>query len=185
MSRPLLALALLLASTQAAAEALRVDVLVFVHPYYVGETGSAPRHPDHPRALALDDLQGLQRVGITLLPEQPAALEDEWRRLTTIPRYQPLLRLSWVQTDVPLRDGPALRLFQPTGDGIGGLDGWLRLHAGRLPQLAADLEFVQAQPHTEEPMAWRLREQRRMATGTLQYFASTRIGLLARITPVP
>ncbi|MES2885772.1 MAG: CsiV family protein [Pseudomonadota bacterium] len=174
----LLALALPVA---ASAEKLRVDVLIFLNPPSAEEVGSPPRHPDDERAIAIDDVRGLAYAGIALLPEDSSTLAVEWNLLKASRRYRPLLRLSWLQ-DVPrFEGGPALRIYQPGGDGISSLDGWLRLHQGKGVLLSADLEVVQPGPE-RQPLGYRLQERRALTLDTLHYLDSSRIGVLARVS---
>ena len=175
-----LLLALALPAT-AAAEKLRVDVLIFLNPPSADEQGTAPRHPDDERAIAIDDVRGLAYAGIALLPEDSSTLATEWATLKATRRYKPLLRLSWLQ-DVPrFENGPALRIYQPGGDGSSGLGGWLRLHQGKGVLLSADLEVVQL-GSGQQPIGYRLQERRALPMDALQYLDSTRIGVLARVS---
>lgn len=184
--RPLLALlqaALLLAlPLSAAAERLRVDVLLFQHPPSAEERGTAPRHPDDERAIALVDPRGLALAGIALLPETSSTLAAEWTTLRRSPRYKALQRLSWLQDTPPPEGGPALRIYLPGGDGISGVSGWLRLHGGAVTALSADLETVQASA-TREPLGLRLQQRQSLTPGTTHYFDSAGLGLLVRVTP--
>lgn len=166
----------------AAAERLRVDVLVFQHPPSAEERGTAPRHPDDERAIALVDPRGLALAGIALLPETASTLAAEWTTLRRSPRYQALLRLSWLQENPPAEGGPALRLYLPGGDGISGISGWLRLHGGRSAALSADLETVRAGAQ-REALGWRLQQRQSLAPDTTHYFDSAGLGLLVRVTP--
>ena len=172
----------------AEAERLRVDVLVFLHPESLEEAVAAPRHPDDPQALPLDDLRGLAYGGISLLPESGNALNAEWQQLTRLGGARRLLRLSWLQLDAPRENGAALRLHLPSGDGASGLDGWIRLNKGQRALLSADVEYAQAEALPGQPRrvkSWRLREQRRVDMDTVQYFDSARVGLLAKVSVVP
>ena len=176
-----LLLALTLPATAAQAEKLRVDTLIFLNPPSVEEQGTPPRHPDDERAIAIDDLRGLAYAGIALLPEDSSTLAPEWTMLKASRRYKPLLRLSWLQEAPRFEGGPALRIYLPGGDGISGLDGWLRLHRGKGVLLSADLEVVQPGPD-QQPLGYRLQERRALTTDTLHYLDSTRIGVLARVS---
>lgn len=174
-------LALLLTPLAAHADRYRVDAIVFLNPT-PSESGHAPQHPEIPQALSLDDANGLRANGITLLADTSTVLSAEWNNLRYSKRYQTLMRLSWTQ-DQPVADGgPALRLYAPSGDGISGLDGWLRLSAGRFPHLEADLEYVQTL--NGQALAYRLREKRKAPTPTLHYLDSARIGVLAKVSRV-
>ena len=174
----LLALALPLA---ASAERLRVDVLIFSNTRASPYPGTPPRHPDDARAIAIDDARGLAQAGIVMLPEASNLLAAEWATLTLSKAYKPMLRLSWLQEGAVFEGGPALRIYLPDGDGISGLDGWLRLNRGRSVQLSADLEMVQVAAD-KTPQAHRLQERRELPLDTLHYLDSNRIGVLARVS---
>lgn len=173
-----LALALLLAPLAAQADRYRVEALVFLNPPPT-EAGHAPQQPELTRAYALDDSNGLAGAGISLQADSASVLSAEWANLRAAKRYQPLLRLAWIQDNPPAANGPALRLYAPSGDGVSGLDGWLRLSAGRYPHIEADLEYVQS--HDGQPQGYRLREQRKTPNANLQYLDSARLGLLVRV----
>lgn len=165
----------------ASAEKLRVDALIFLNPPSPGESGTAPRHPDDERAISLDDVRGLAYAGIALLPEDSSTLAAEWNLLKASHRYRPLLRLSWLQDTPRFEGGPALHIYQPGGDGISGLDGWLRLHRGKGVLLSADLEVVQPGPD-RQPLGHRLQERRGLTMDTLHYLDSPRLGVLVRVS---
>jgi len=177
-----IALLLIALPFTAAAERLRVDVLLFQHPPSAEERGTAPRHPDDDRAIALVDPRGLALAGIALLPETSSALGAEWTTLRRSPRYKALLRLSWLQESPPVEGGPALRLYLPGGDGVSGISGWLRLHGGRATALSADLETVQRGPQGE-PLGLRLKQRRSLLPDTTHYLDSPGLGLLVRVSP--
>ena len=168
-----LALALLLAPLAAQAERYRVEALVFLNPA-TAEVGRAPQRVALPQVLSLDDANGLRAAGIELQADSATVLANEWNAL--------LLRLAWTQPAPGPAGGAGLRLFAPSGDGISGLDGSLRLSSGRYPHLDADLEYVQTIEGA--PQAYRLREKRKMPTATLHYLDSARIGVLARVSRI-
>lgn len=173
-----LSLALLLAPLAAQADRYRVEALVFLNPP-PAEAGHAPQQPELARAYPLDDSSGLANAGINLQADSSSVLSAEWANLRAAKRYQPLLRLAWTQDSPPAANGPALRLYAPSGDGLSGLDGWLRLSAGRYPHIEADLEYVQS--HDGQPQGYRLREQRKTPNANLQYLDSARLGVLVRV----
>ncbi len=181
MNRLAIALLLLVLPGLAMAERLRVDVLIFLNPPSAVERATPPRHPDSEGAFALDDLRGLAYKGIALLPENSSTLAVEWAALKASRIYTPLLRLSWLQQSPPEERGAALRIYQPGGDGISGLGGWLRLHGGLYPALTADLEYLQ--PGIDrQAQGLRLQQRRRLGMDTLHYLDSTRIGMLVRVS---
>lgn len=173
-----LTLALLLAPLAAQADRYRVEALVFLNPASA-EAGHTPQAPGLAQAYALDDAHGLAGAGISLQADSANVLSAEWANLRAAKRYQPLLRLAWTQDSPPAANGPALRLYAPAGDGVSGLDGWLRLSAGRYPHIEADLEYVQGRDG--QPQGYRLREQRKTPNANLQYLDSARLGLLVRV----
>lgn len=177
-----LALCLLLAPLLVRAELYRVEALIFLNPPGA-EAGTAPQGPENPRALALDDSNGLYAAGIQLQADSKSVLSAEWANLRASKNHQPLLRLAWTQSDPPASGGPALRIYEPSGDGVGGLEGWLRLSANRYPHLEADLEWVRAVDGL--PLAHRLRERRKLGSAGLHYLDSARLGLLVRVTKLP
>lgn len=174
----------------AAAERLRVDALVFLNLTPSEERGSVPKRPDDTRAISIDDPRGLASAGITLLPDTSSTLNAEWKALSAAAQFRPLLRLSWVQERPVLQGGPALRIYQPGGDGSSGLSGWLRLNKGNAEHFTAALEYAQADhvlkvgmPRT--PLAFPLQERRTVKLNTLHHLDSSRIGVLVRVTPAP
>lgn len=177
-----LLIALALPAT-AAAERLRVDVLIFLNPPPVQEHATAARHPDNERAIGIDDVRGLAYAGIALLPDNASSLASEWATLSANRNYRPLLRLSWLQEAPDSENGPAMRIYLPSGDGQSSLEGWLRLQRGGMhPALMADLESTQVAAGIK-PLGYRLKQRRSLPLNTLHYLDSPRIGVLARVSP--
>lgn len=176
-----LLIALALPAT-AAAERLRVDVLIFLNPPPLQERATTARRPDNERAIGIDDARGLAYAGIALLPESASSLAAEWATLSANRSYRPLLRLSWLQEAPDSERGPALRIYLP-GGAEGSLEGWLRLQGGGMhPSLAADLETVQIAAGGSA-LGYRLKQRRSLPLNTLHYLDSPRIGVLARVSP--
>ncbi len=186
--RPLVLALLLALPSLASAAKLRVDVLIFLHPASAEERGSAPRHPDDERAIAIDDVRGLAYAGVALMPPEATTLAAEWKQLGASGRYTPLLRLSWLQDTPRAEGGPMLKVFMPAGDRQTGLSGWLRLHQGKSgAALSADLESIDLVPAAAagtapSALALRLQQQRVVGMDRLHYLDSPRIGVLARVT---
>lgn len=180
--KQLIAAALLALPGLAAADKLRVDVLLFYNTPAADERSSAPRRPYNDSAIAIDDARALADAGIAMLPERGTTLAVEWATLSRR-GYQPARRLSWVQEPPRTEGGPALRVYLPGSDGISGIFGWLSLHRDKRLQLSADLEAIQA-AGGQAPTAYRLQERRTLELGVLNYLDSPRIGVLARVTPM-
>lgn len=186
---PRLALALMLMSPLLArAESYRVDLIVFLDKGGVaGELGRRPLRPDTSGALEVTDSSGQKAAGITLLADEQFGLPGQWQKLQNSRRYQPLIRLAWIQKDPPAEHGPALHLQWgnelANGD-TGGLlpvDGTVRLLAGHYLHLDADLAYTQALAEGSR-ISYRLHENRRMRRDELHHLDSPRLGILARVT---
>jgi hypothetical protein len=182
-ARILLTLSLLL-PLAAQAESYRVDLIVFVDKWGgAGELGRHPALPDMSRALELGDSAGLSRAGISILPAEQFGLTPQWQKLQNSKRYQPVIRLSWVQKDPPEDDAPALHLHwgEPTAAGIAPVDGTVSLSAGHYLHLDADMLYTQPAGDGSH-VSYRLRENRRMKRDELHHLDSPRLGILARVT---
>ena len=101
------------------AERYRVDLILFLDKG--GYTTELPRPfvpPDLSRALEPDPAALLGST-IDLVPDAEFGLNDQWHRLRTSRRYQPLVRLAWMQSDpvaertMPLRVHTGLPLVLP------------------------------------------------------------------------
>lgn len=181
----LLALTLAL-SLPAQAESYRMDLIVFLDRNAPGEAGRRATLPSSATAIALDNVAALQGAGIRLLPESDFALEESWQRLRNSKRFQPLLRLAWIQKDPPGERGPALRLRlgqqQSLTDTDGGafliapVEGSVALLLNRYLMLDADLAYTQP-----NGSSYRLRERRRMKRDELHHLDSPRLGVIAKV----
>lgn len=168
------------------AEAYRMDLIVFLDRNAPGEAGRRASLPSSINAIALDNAAALQAAGIRLLPETDFALQESWQRLRNSKRFQPLLRLAWVQQDPPAERGPALRLRlgqqQGLTDAEGGafliapVEGSVALLLNRYLMLDADLSYTQP-----NGSSFRLRERRRMKRDELHHLDSPRLGVIARV----
>lgn len=97
----LLALGLVGGSALAQGPQYRVDVIVFLDRHASTEGGQPLPGRNLPPGLQLDDGLGLVQARISLLPEDDFALSQQWRRLDNAQRYEPLVRLSWLQDNPP------------------------------------------------------------------------------------
>jgi hypothetical protein len=199
---PLIAALLLLPAT-AFAERYRVDLIVFLdRGGYSTEAPRAYRLPDLSRALELNS-PALTRAGIQLLDEASFGLNTEWQKLRTSRRYQPLIKLAWLQSDPPtdrtfplhIRGGIPLPIPQqapmpprPTTNvptlAPMSLDGTIALRLSRYLYLDADLAYTQ--PAADGNLSsYRLKEVRRLRRDELHYMDSPRLGIVTRVQKAP
>lgn len=182
-----LALSLLL-PLAAQADAYRVDLIVFLDKNSADELGRPYSDPKPGKALDVSNAGALKAAGIAILPDDQFALTDQWQRLKTAKRYQPLLRLAWTQKDPPSDGSIALRLkagdaFSANNSGgsslISPLDGDVALVLGSYLHLDADLAYTQKT--AEGAVTWRLREKRRLKRDELHHLDSAKLGVIARV----
>lgn len=189
MKHALLGALLLLVIAPARAETWRVDLIVFRFLGGIEEAGRLPQAPNLQDAIELDNAAALSAAGITLLPESEFGLADQWSRLKSSPQFRPLIKLAWTQNDPLPTGGPRLRVRSTAKlklrdeSGLGErefheVDGTVALHLGRFLHLGADLLLTVG---GEEPMAWRLREERRMRSEELHHLDSPRLGILVKV----
>jgi hypothetical protein len=161
------------------AETYRVDLLVFLQGGADGEQPGNFQSSRSGRVFQPDDTAGLAAVGIHVLPG--SGLGELESRLVRSGHYQPLLRISWTQSDPPERGGPALHLA--AGSPGHQLEGTVALEAGHYLHLNADLSWLQGDAEGGNT-AWRLHEVRRMKRDEIHYIDSAKLGILARVTKV-
>lgn len=186
-----LATLLLMLPTLACANTYRVDLIVFLDKTAPSEQGRRYAPPRIAGALALDNVAALRAAGITLIDDAQFGLNHQWQRLKTAKRYQPLMRLAWVQRDPPTGRSTPLRLTSGEGFTIGDnlassvvlpVEGTVNLSGGQLLHLDADLVYTQ--PDDGSALSWRLDERRKMKLNELHYLDSGRLGVLARIVKI-
>lgn len=185
-------LCVLLAPASAFADAYRVDLIVFLDKTESpAEFGRSVQVPDTARTLDPANAAALKSNGIEILPDDQFALTDSWQRLKTAKRYQPLIRLAWLQKNPPAERSVALRL--KWGDGLSvnhgegrgaslvhPVDGSVALLLGNYLNLDVDLAYTQRGTDAA-PSTWRLREKRRMKRDELHHLDSPKLGVIARI----
>lgn len=183
-------------SCAAHAERWRVDIVVVQDRndgIYETENALQPSFFDDGKAIPLDDTRRLAAQGIKVLPDSDSILRQQWTRLSNSQRFEPVLRLAWIQTNPPRHGGPALLLRH--GDPLRTvaldtplhrLEGTLRLTLRRFLHLHAHLEWRQPTNAADGPavVAKALREERRMRSRTLHYIDGPGFGLLAHVLPL-
>jgi hypothetical protein len=199
-SSQLILLALLFLPLGALAARYRVDVIVFLdNGGYSTEKPRPFRPVDVSQALE-PDAAALTGTPIQLIPDSAFGMEDLWRKLRTSRRYQPMVKLAWLQTDPPadrnlllhVHAGAPLNLTLAPASAPGGnaqpsaqppqtLDGTIGLRLSHYLYLDADLSFTQPLPDGTYA-SYRLKEVRRMKRDDLHQLDSPHIGVLARVT---
>lgn len=207
MKRSLVALALLAALPFAVqAERYRVDLIVFLD--RGGMTSELPKAfapPDLKNALELDPA-ALAGTSIELIPDAAFGMPDVWNRLRYSKRYQPLLKLAFLQTDpnpdralpLRLRHGQVLPMPEAPTPAAGpasgfaalpapvyqAVDGTIALRLSRYLFLDANLYYTQPQPDGRL-MSYHLKEVRKMKRDDLHYLDSPKLGIVAKVTKAP
>ena len=180
-----LALTLLL-PLAAQAETYRVDLIVFLDKGSAGEVGRRPALPNMSRAIELSDTGSLKSAGITLLSEDQFGLNDSWLHLKNSKRYQPVIRLAWIQKDPPADKGAALHLQWGNplsggdSEGLTPVDGTVSLLASHYLHLDTHLLYTQALAEGGR-VSYRLKENRLMRRDELHHLDSPKLGMLARV----
>ena len=170
----------------AQAETYRVDLIVFLDKGAAGEVGRRPALPNMSRAIELTDSGALKAAGITLLPDEQFALNDSWLHLKNSKRYQPVIRLAWIQKDPPADKGAALHLQWGTAlsggdaEGLTPVDGTVSLLAGHYLHLDTHLLYTQALAEGGR-VSYRLKENRLMRRDELHHLDSPKLGVLAQV----
>lgn len=181
------------------AERYRVDLIVFLD--RGGMTTELPKPfapPDLTKALELDPA-ALAGSGIELVPDAQFAMFDVWNRLRYSKRYQPLVKLAWMQTDptadrtLPLHIHTGLPLTvlptsvnpaAPPAPIYQSVDGTVALRLSRYLFLDADLIYTQPQPDGAL-VSYGLKEVRKMKRDELHYLDSPKLGIVAKVTKAP
>ncbi len=82
----------------------RVDLIVTLNrdasPDVATTHGMSVRAPGPSTAIAISDKAGLQRAGISLLPDSQFGLDEQWKKLRNS-RFRPILRMAWRITQRP------------------------------------------------------------------------------------
>lgn len=199
--RCMVLLAAMLLSFTAHADRWRVDILIVSDRNYgfsEQENALAPSIFSGDEIIPVEDRNRLAAHGIRMLPANDSILDQQWSRLANSQRFEPILRLAWVQQDPPRHNGPSLLLRHgevlrdPAGAApLHRLEGTLRLTLRRFLHLHADLEWrrpmIVDSPGSEaidQIGAVTLSEERRMRSKTLHYLDGPGFGILAHVLPL-
>lgn len=133
--------------------------------------------PDPPPAIRA---RPLPEIEFTRLERDEYQLTETYGRLERLQAYDPVMHFGWTQAAWPQDETlpiPLHRFGRPPAE----LDGSLTLYLNRFLHLVVDLEL--AAP-TDEPVYYRIEEDRILKNGELRYYDHPKFGLLARVTRV-
>jgi hypothetical protein len=150
-----------------------------------------------------------ERIELHLLEPDAYTMDDIYRTLERLDAYQPILRAGWTQTTPPKEVSPAVHL-RALANPPPGLDGSVTLYRGRYLHLVVDLALDADSGHQsttatdrliygddrlrgddgnqemdailQQPVRYRIFEDRIMKVGDVRYFDHPRFGVIARIT---
>lgn len=166
----------------------RVDVIVFMDNGGVGGEQPVAAVSVADNAISPDNTAALSAAGITLLPASNFGLVSQWQYLRDNRRFDPVVKLSWIQTRAS--SGTAIKISAgqpvPLADGgqINAISGRIALYTGTLLHLDADLAYT-FDGDTGKAVSYRLKEVRKVQFNQLHYLDSPRLGILARVSKVP
>jgi hypothetical protein len=151
-----------------------------------------------------------ERIELHLLEPDAYTMDDIYRKLERLDAYQPILRTGWTQTTPPKELSPAVHL-RALASPPPGLDGSVTLYRGRYLHLVVDLALDADSGHQsttatdrliaygddrlrsddgdpemdatlQQPVRYRIFEDRIMKVGDVRYFDHPRFGVIARVT---
>lgn len=155
-----------------------------------------------------------ERIELHLLEEGDPAMDEIFRKLERLDAYEPIMRAAWTQTTPAKGASPAVHL-RALGEPPAGLDGSITLYLGRFLHLVVDLALdaneggARGTSATDrlvaygderavdnygreeygrllnQPVRYRILEDRIMKTGEVRYFDHPRFGVVAKITRPP
>ena len=126
-----------------------------------------------------------------LAPEQ-LQLNGEYRKLTNLGAYRPLLHAGWVQPGLPEEQAKAFDLALL---GVRNPRGTVRVYLSRFLHVGIDVSYQDGAAPAAEPAGRELREialpsryrlvtERQTRSGELHYFDHPAFGVLVKVTPV-
>lgn len=142
---------------------------------------------------------------LVLLSEDEYMLGDALRQFELLDAYATLMHVGWTQPAFPEQETPAIELglFGRLPEGLGGT---LTLYLSRYLHLVVDLVldapvddeepdpfFSFGDPHSrfgyddepgQQPVRWRIQEDRIFRNGDLRYFDHPKFGVLAKVVRV-
>jgi hypothetical protein len=151
-----------------------------------------------------------ERIELHLLEPDAYTMDDIYRTLERLDAYQPIMRAGWTQTTPPKEVSPAVHL-RALASPPPGLDGSVTLYRGRYLHLVVDLALDADSGHPsttatdrliaygddrvrnddgnpgmdamlQQPVRYRIFEDRIMKVGDIRYFDHPRFGVIARVT---
>ena len=138
------------------------------------EGAPAPEPPPLTRTEPLPDIE------FARLARDEYQLTDMYGRLMRLEAYEPVMHFGWTQSTWPKEETQPISLHR-FGRPPANLDGSLTLYLSRFLHLVVDLELGAP---TEEPVYYRIEEDRILRNGELRYYDHPNFGLLAKVTRV-
>lgn len=180
------------------------DVEMIVFENTGTDAGSLESWPSDPSTPAWTSAQPLNPAGSNLpyrqLPPTSYRLNSTWYRLAHAPGYAPLLHIAWAQPAIDRASAPFVQVSTPPA-AQGTVYGIAKLSTTG-PYLHFDLDLLlcgpaarsvipastssaQAAPAQTVPgcQPYRLRQNRKLDAGRLNYFDSPMFGALVLVTP--
>jgi hypothetical protein len=132
-------------------------------------------------------------LAVRIMAPDELTLGTEYRRLTNLSAYHPLVHAGWVQPGLPEDQSVA---FDLASLGVSNPRGTVRVYLSRFLHVNLDLTLQDGAPGAlpasdaelnELSLAprYRLVTQRQVRSGELHYFDHPAFGVLVKITPVP
>jgi hypothetical protein len=132
-------------------------------------------------------------LAVRIMAPEELALGNEFRRLTNLSAYHPLVHAGWVLPGLPEEQSVA---FDLGSLGVTNPRGTVRVYLSRFLHVSLDLTYQDgadsAVPTSDGELKeislaprYRLVTQRQVRSGELHYFDHPAFGVLVKITPVP
>ena len=134
-------------------------------------------------------------LAIRLLAPEELQLNTQYRKLTNLAAYRPLLHAGWVQPGLPEDQA---RPFDLTLLGVANPNGNVRVYLSRFLHVSLDITYQDGTAAEAEAPAlgselrevtlaprYRLVTERQTRSGELHYFDHPAFGVLVKVTPVP
>ncbi len=143
------------------------------------------------------DLQGVPPVedplAVRILAPEELQLGSEYRRVTNLRAYRPLVHAGWIQPGLPEEQSVP---FDLASIGVTNPRGTIRVYLSRFLHVSLDLTYRDgastALPTTEDGLTevtfaprYHLVTERQARSGELHYFDHPAFGVLLKVTPVP
>jgi len=133
-------------------------------------------------------------LAFRLLAPEELQLNTEYRKLTSLGAYRPLLHAGWIQPGLP---EDQTRPVDLTLFGVSNPNGKVSVYLSRFLHVSIDMTYQDGAVAAEAPALggdlheitlaprYRLITERQARSGELHYFDHPAFGILVKVTPVP